>query len=111
MKLPKKPIDAKDMPWSYIGKDALDAAAERLWEVLRHNNIVWNVADDTPEGPYHTQSSRVQTDVQRAVLDMLGNAVPAVLRQRMKELKANGASADELYALCDLAEDLENDHG
>lgn len=102
-KLPKRPIDAQDMPWSYIGKDALDAAAERLWNDF--------VPRGTPELPYHLQHSQVQELMQRAVLDVMGNAVPAMLRQRAKELKANGASVDETDALRDLAEELENDHG
>lgn len=103
MKPPKRPIEAQDMPWSYIGKDALDAAAERLWELIREDT-------DADLYPY-TWGTEQQTTAQKAVLSILGTTVPALLRQRAKELKSNGASVDEVDALRDLAEELENDHG
>lgn len=112
--MPKKaqrPVDVKDAPWSHIGKDALDAAAERLWNFMRENAIVWDFARDAIELPYHLQDSHVQEAVQRAVLDQLGTTVPAMLRQRAKEIRRNGASADECTALLDLADELESDHG
>jgi hypothetical protein len=106
-----RPIDVKDTLWSYIGKDALDAAAEGAWEVMRSRNIVWNCADDTEEGPYHIQSTPTQDSVQRLVLHVLGTTAVVLLRQRAKELRRNGASADEYTALLDLADELEGDHG
>ena len=96
------------MPWSYIGKDALDAAAENLWEFMRANAIVWDDIDHGRERPYHLISSGRQEKVQRAVLSVLGTTVPALLRQRNKELKAHG---DESWAMEDLASELEHDHG
>ena len=90
------------MLWSYIGKDALDAAAEQLWEQTRENT-------DADIYPYSWGSEQQET-AQRAVLLMLVTTVPALLRQRAKELKANGASVDEIDVLRDLAEELENDH-
>lgn len=104
----QRPIDVKDMPWSHIGKDALDAAAERLWNFMRENAIVWDFARDAIELPYHLQDSHVQEAVQRAVLDVLGFAVPAMLRQRAKELKADGIDVDHLL---ELADEFETDHG
>lgn len=111
MKKAQRPVDVKDMPWSYMGKDALDAAAERAWERLRHDNVVWNCVDDEPMPHYHVISSREQETVQRVVLDVMGNAVPAMLRQRAKEVKKNGASTEYADALFDLADELEADHG
>lgn len=99
----QRPVDLKDMPWSCIGKDALDAAAERLW-----NDFVPRGA---PELPYHLQHSQVQELMQRAVIDVFGHAVPAMLRQRAKEVKKNGASIEYADALFDLADELEADHG
>lgn len=101
MKPPKRPIDAQDMPWSYIGKDALDKAAERAWHRLRVDG----------EPPYHLLSSGAQTAVQYAVLDMIGTTVPALLRQRAKEMKANGASVEEVDGLIEFAYELQYDHG
>ncbi len=111
--MPKKaqrPVDVKSMPWSYIGKDALDAAAEHLWNFMRENAIVWDFARDAAELPYHLQDSQVQEAVQRAVLDVLGFAVPAMLRQRAKEVKKNGASTEYADALFDLADELDAAH-
>lgn len=96
----QRPIDVQDMPWSYIGKDALDAAAERLWEGIREET-------DADIYPYRWGSEQ-QLIAQRAVLDVLGNAVPAMLRQRAKELKADGIDVEYMT---DLADELENDHG
>lgn len=107
----QRPIDVQDMPWSYLGKDALDAAAERLWNFMRENALVWDFARDAVELPYHLQGSQVQEAVQRAVLDQLGSTVPAMLRQRAKEIKRNGASADEVSSLVELADELEGEHG
>ena len=103
MKKAQRPIDLKGMPWSHIGKDALDAAAERLW-----NNYITRGA---AELPYHLQGSQEQELVQRAVLDVMGNAVPAMLRQRAKELKKDGDGDNVVWYLNDLADELENDHG
>lgn len=113
MKKPKaqRPIDVKDAPWSHIGKDALDAAAERLWNTLDSEHLWLACAFDGHAGPYHLASSASQGIVQRAVLDQLGTTVPAMLRQRAKEIRRNGASADECTALLDLADELESDHG
>jgi hypothetical protein len=102
----QRPIDVQDAPWSYMGKDALDAAAERLWnDVLRGPGKV----------PYHALTFMLDgTDpeiLQQSVLNVLGFAVPALLRQRAKEIRRNGASADECTALLDFADELENDHG
>ena len=102
-KPPKRPIDAKDMPWSYIGKDALDAAAERLWELIREDT-------DADIYPY-TWGTEQQATAQKAVLDLFGNAVPKMLRQRAGELKSNGASVEEVDVLRDLADELEELHG
>lgn len=103
MKKAQRPIDVKDMPWSHIGKDALDAAAERLWERIREET-------DADIHPYSWGSAQ-QITAQRAVLDVLGFAVPAMLRQRAKEVKKNGASTEYADALFDLADELEADHG
>ncbi len=104
----QRPIDVKDMPWSHIGKDALDAAAERLWDALDSDYLWLASAFDGHAGPYHLASSASQAVVQRAVLDVLGFAVPAMLRQRAKDYPKN---SDEADALRDLADELETDHG
>lgn len=101
----QRPVDLKDMPWSYIGKDALDAAAERVWRTLRADPGVMGTEDTEP---YHLLWSDTQATVQRAVLEQLGTTVPAMLRQRAKELKADGIDVDNLI---DLADELETDHG
>ena len=105
MKSPKRPIDAKDMPWSYIGKDELDKAAEHLWEFMRANAIVWDDIDHGRERPYHLISSGRQEKVQRAVLSVLGATVPAMLRERAKDYPETGDN------LTDLADELEELHG
>lgn len=110
-KSPKLPIEAQDMPWSYIGKDELDKAAELTFNHMRDSGVLWDCVLDQHPSPYHTQGSETQEVFQRAVLSVLGTTVPALLRQRAKELKANGASVDEIDALRDLAEELESDHG
>lgn len=107
MKKAQRPVDLKDMPWSYMGKDALDAAAERLWNALDDEHLWLACAFDGHAGPYHLASSASQAVVQRAVLDVFGSAVPAMLRQRAKELKADGIDVDHLI---ELAEELESDH-
>lgn len=108
MKKAQRPIDVKDTLRSELGKDALDAAAERVWERLRHDNVVWNCVDDESMPPYHVIPSREQETVQRVVLDVLGFAVPAMLRQRAKELKKDGIDVDHLI---ELADELEEEHG
>lgn len=108
--MPKKaqrPIDVKDMPWSYMGKDALDAAAERMFNPAREANVVWDRAFVDPfPAPYHLQPSSVQEVYQRAVLDVISGAVPAILRQRAKELKSDGIDVD---VLTELADELESE--
>lgn len=111
MKKAQRPIDVKDTLWSHIGKDALDAAAEASWEVMRNHGLVWNCVEDEEMPPYHVISTREQTAVQRVVLSVLGSAVPKMLRQRAKGLKADGASVGEVDSLLDLAEELEDEHG
>lgn len=102
MKQPERPIDDKDMPWSYLGKDALDAASERLWLALRN----------TDEPPYHLLSSGAQYAVQRAVLTLMGTDVPALLRRRANEIYADPKhEKPELWPLEDLADELEEHHG
>lgn len=102
----QRPVDLKDMPWSHIGKDALDAAAERLWnEALRGPG----------KPPYHMLNYALdgtdQEIIQQSVLNVLGFAVPALLRQRAKELRRNGAESEEYAELLDLADELEEEHG
>jgi len=108
-KQPQRPIDVKDMPWSHMGKDVLDEAAERVWNVLRDGTAI--EAALGCGDPYHVLHSSAQTSVQRAVIDLFGHAVPAMLRQRAKEMRRNGANADEYTALLDLADELEAEHG
>lgn len=108
MKKAQRPIDLKDMPWSELGKDGLDAAAEGAWEAIRHDPERDTWVQDGHTDPYHLLSSGTQAVVQHAVLGVLGNAVPAMLRQRAKELKADGIDVDHLI---ELAEELEGDHG
>lgn len=93
----QRPIDVKDTLWSHIGKDALDAAAERLWERIREET-------DADIHPY-SWGSEQQITAQRAVLDVLGFAVPAMLRERAKDYPETGD------CLLDLAEELEDEHG
>lgn len=103
MKKAQRPIDVKDMPWSHIGKDALDTAAEHLWN---------NVLRGPGKPPYHVLTYALdgtdQEILQQSVLDVLGFAVPALLRQRAKELKADGIDVDHLI---ELADELEAEHG
>ena len=99
----QRPIDLKSMPWSYIGKDALDAAAERLW-----NDFVLRGA---AELPYHLQGSQEQELVQRAVLDVLGNVVPAMLRERAKSYRGDPEYGELYEQLRELADEIESDHG
>lgn len=104
----QRPIDVQDMQWSHMGKDALDEAAERVWNLLRDEHQQLAVAFDAHTDPYHLASSASQSVVQRAVLDVLGHAVPALLRARAKELKADGIDVDQLV---ELADELEEEHG
>lgn len=103
----QRPIDVQDAPWSHIGKDALDAAAERVWNTLRADAAI--VGADAE--PYHLLWSDTKTTVQHAVLDVLGLAVPALLRERAKDMKRSGAHRDEYEALTELADELEAEHG
>ena len=108
-KLPKRPIDAQDMPWSYIGKDELDAAAALVWNTMRDE--IFDPAMDGPGAdPYHVQPSEQQETAQRAVLSILGTTVPALLRKRAKEIGRNGATIAERDELYDLADELEAEH-
>jgi hypothetical protein len=104
----QRPIDVQDAPWSHIGKDALDAAAERLWNSLRDAGQLHNTRDDDM-GPYHVQPTRSQESAQRAVLVILGNTVPELLRAHAKEAYPQGSV--EKQALRDLADELEEEHG
>jgi hypothetical protein len=97
----QRPIDVQDMPWSHMGKDALDGAAERVWNLLRH-------AIDADIEPYHIAPPHERDAAQRAVLDVIGHAVPAILRERAKTLKADG---EDVYYLVDIADELETEHG
>jgi hypothetical protein len=104
----QRPIDVQDMPWSHMGKDVLDAAAERVWNEVRGVNPVNTDPFDQDFGPYHVQLSETQYAAQKAVLVVLGHTVPAILRQRAKELKADGIDVDHLLQI---AEELEEEHG
>lgn len=108
MKKAQRPIDVKALPWSHVGKDALDAAAERVWNEVRGVNPVHTDPFDQDFGPYHVQLSETQYAAQQAVLVVLGHAVPALLRQRAKELKKDGIDVD---CLVELADELEEEHG
>lgn len=107
----QRPIDVQDMPWSHLGKDALDAAAERVWNEVRGVNPTRDDPFDQDFGPYHVQLSETQYAAQQAILVVLGHAVPALLRERAKDMRRNGASADEYEALLELADELEVEHG
>ena len=104
----QRPVDLKDMPWSYIGKDALDEAAERAWEAIRHDPERDTWVQDGYTDPYHLLPSGTQELMQRAVLDVIGNAVPAMIRQRAKDYPKGSDAAD---ALRDLADELGTNHG
>jgi hypothetical protein len=54
------------------------------------------------------QPSGTQEVFQRAVLALLGTTVPAMLRERAKELKSDGIDVDHLVQL---AEELQGEHG
>lgn len=97
----QRPIDVQDMPWSHIGKDELDKAAERLWDDIRPLRFTEGMV----QYPYHLASSADQGTVQRAVLALLGTTVPKMLRQRAKDY------AEHDYVLIDLAEELGEEHG
>lgn len=101
----QRPIDVKDTLWSVLGKDALDAAAERVWNTLDSEHLWLACVFDGHAGPYHLASSASQAVVQRAVLDVLGSAVPGMLRERAKDYPETGDN------LTDLADDLEEEHG
>ena len=107
----QRPVDLKDMPWSHIGKDALDGAAERVWEVLRNEHIQLAVTFDRHTHPYHLASSASQTVVQRVVLDVLGSTVPALLRERAKSYRGDPEYGELYEQLRELADEIESDHG
>ena len=112
MKQPERPIDKKDMHWSYLGKDALDAAAERAWEVMRNYGLVWNCVDDKEMEPYHVLPTREQHAVQKVVLALFGTDVPTLLRRRANEIYSDRKhEKPELWPLEDLADELEEHHG
>jgi len=103
-KIPKRPIDVKDVVWSHIGKDELDRAAELVWNETRDVGHVWTTNDGARQ-PYHVQSSSAQYAAQRAVLSILGTTIPAMLRERARDYPETGDN------LTDLAEELEEEHG
>lgn len=108
--MPKKaqrPIDVKDTLWSVIGKDELDAAAELLWNGIRHVNPTRDNPFDQDFGPYHVQLSATQEAAQRAVIAVLGSAVPALLRQRAADYEGKTRG----YLLHELADEIEAEHG
>lgn len=107
----QRPIDAKDMVWSHIGRDELDKSAELVFNTMRDSNVLWDCVLDQHPSPYHLQTSATQEPFQRAVLEILGTTVPAMLRERAKLVKSDGGSADDVYYLLDLADDLEEEHG
>lgn len=113
MKKPKaqRPVDLKDMPWSYMGKDALDAAAEGAWEAIRHDpeRDTWVQYGYTD--PYHLLSSGTQRVVQQAVLDVVGSTVPALLRERAKSYRGDPEYGELYEQLRELADEIENEHG
>jgi hypothetical protein len=104
-KPPKRPIEAQDMPWSYIGKDELDKAAELAFNYMRDSDVLWDCVLDQHPSPYHTQGSETQEVFQRVVLSVLGTTVPAMLRERAKDYPETGDN------LLDLADELEEHHG
>lgn len=110
-KLPKRPIDVKDVVWSHIGKDELDKAAETLWEVLRSGNMIFEYGSINAAYPYHVLSSSEQETVQRAVLAILGTTVPTMLRTEAKSRETDGASRAWIHSLRELASELEEEHG
>lgn len=106
MKKAQRPIDVKDVPWSELGKDALDAAAEHLWN---------NVLRGPGKPPYHTLTYALdgtdQEILQQSVLDVVGFAVPALLRERAKSYRGEPEYAELYEQLRELADDIENEHG
>lgn len=109
MKKAQRPIDVKDTLWSHIGKDALDAAAGQVWNLLRDAGQMHN-ASGGDMGPYHVQSSASQDAAQRAVLAVLGSAVPKMLRERAKSYRGEPEYAELYEQLRELADDIENEH-
>ncbi len=95
------------MPWSELGKDGLDAAAETLWEVLRLGDLL----DTNPDTPYHLAFGYQQEVVQRAVLTVIGQAVPGMLRDRARGFKGDPEYADLREQLREMADDIEREHG
>jgi hypothetical protein len=65
--------------------------------------------------PYHLLTYAIdgtdQEILQQSVLDVLGHSLPKMIRARVKAIKADGGSADDVYYLIDLAEELEEEHG
>lgn len=107
----QRPVDLKDMLWSELGKDALDAAAERAWNVLRDEHTQLAVTFDAHTEPYHLASSASQTVVQRVVLDVVGSTVPALLRERARSYRGEPEYAELYEQLRELADEIENEHG
>lgn len=105
MKKAQRPIDVKDMLWSVLGKDALDAAAEASWEAIRHDPERDTWVQDGYTDPYHLIPSGTQAHVQRAVLAVLVSTVPGMLRERAKDYPETGD------CLTDLADEIEGAHG
>jgi hypothetical protein len=101
----------KDMPWSHIGKDELDKAAELVFNRLRDASVPWDCVFDAHSVPYHLQSSDVQAAVQQCVVALLGTTVPTLLLAEAKRIRDNGADPGSYAALTDLAYDLETEHG
>lgn len=59
VKKAQRPIDVKDTLWSVLGKDALDAAAERVWDLI---------CDEVDADIYpYNWDSEVQITAQRVV--------------------------------------------
>lgn len=106
----KRPIDVKDTLWSAFGKDTLDAMAERLWNGLRDAGQMHNTSG-ADMGPYHVQSSASQTAAQQAVLDVVGSAVPALLRERAKSYRGDPEYGELYEQLRELADEIASDHG
>jgi hypothetical protein len=101
----QRPIDVQDMPWSHIGKDELDKAAEQVFNTMRDSNVLWDCVLDQHPSPYHLQPSGTQEVFQRAVIAVLGTTVPAMLRKRARDYPETGDN------LTDFADELEKEHG
>lgn len=94
--------------WGDLTGD-IDAAADRLWDDLRDSDLVWDCLHDAEPGPYRVQSAETQDRMQLAVLHVLHQTVPDILRERARSMEGNGAKRIETAALRELAEDMEGD--